>query len=84
LIELSSEEIALFSRVRDGASDEVKAKIKNGTITEIESSYVDTHPARFREIRTKTKKEGMYGSITEQFEKGVQKSVRVTKRRRFS
>lgn len=83
LIGLSSEEIELLWHVRGGESDEVKAKIRNGKIAEIETTdnYPEAPP--MSQIGKKFKENRTYGEVNTKYENGRWQSAQVKRRKRF-
>lgn len=82
-LELSREEFELFDEIRHSGSNEVKAGIKNGKITEIEATKTSVKPLLDKDIRAEAEQGEMYGRVITQYEQGKQRSVQVVKRKRF-
>ena len=84
LLALSKKEIELLSSIRSRDSNEVKTKMNDqGEITEIESTETVTSTLIEHRIKSQVEKERMYGKVVSQYEKGVLKSVQVTRRKRL-
>lgn len=83
-LELSDEEFELFDEVRHKGNNEVKASVKNGEITEIESSKTMTDIPLDKDIKDETEGEEMYGRVLTQYEKGRRRSVQIVKKKRFN
>jgi len=82
-LELSEEEFELFDEIRHSGSNEVRAGIKNGKITEIEATKTSAKPLLDKDIRAEAERGEMYGRVITQYEEGKQKSVQIVKRKRF-
>jgi hypothetical protein len=83
MLELSDEEFELLEEIRHKGNSEVKAGLKEGQITEIETSKMLVEPFTDMSEAKGLEKDGEYGRIVEQFEKGRKRSVQVVKRKRF-
>jgi len=81
---LSSEEKALLEELRADNTGTIKAKIKNGSITEIEMATSILEPSSYSAAAKEMRAEGAYGRVVTQFENGIPKSVEKVKRKRFA
>ena len=67
--------------------DEIKAKVKNGTITEIETTRVQKHtkvnPLSFQNARDDFKVDKSFGNMIVQFEDGHPQTSKITRRKKL-
>jgi hypothetical protein len=82
-LELSDEEFEMLDEIRYSGSSEIKAGIRDGKITEMEATKTSAGSLLDKDIRAEAEREGMYGRVITQFEKGKQRSVQIVKRKRF-
>ncbi|MDD5726114.1 MAG: MerR family transcriptional regulator [Patescibacteria group bacterium] len=83
LFGLSDEEIELLASLRLERNSEINAKMNsNGEIAEIESTKTFNQPLDYQ-IRNQIKKGKMFGKAITQYEDGIPKSIKVTKRQKF-
>jgi len=82
-LELTDEEFELFDVIRHSGSNEVKAAVKNGQITDMETSKTITELPLDSEIKDEAEKEGMYGRVLTQYEDGKRRSMQIVKRKKF-
>jgi hypothetical protein len=83
IMKLSEEELELLERIRDESSTEVKAGLKKGKITEIETGRMEVAPFNRVSYSEELKKNEGYGRTIEQVEKGKVRSRQVFSRTRF-
>jgi DNA-binding transcriptional MerR regulator len=73
----------LLSEIHSEDNNEVSVKVRNGRLIEMETTSTITDPKRAKEIQDRVKEDELYGNVSAQFEKGQQRSVKVTRRKRF-
>ena len=83
MFHLSYEEKNLIEELRFGKTGQVKTVLKDGRITEIETSTVIDGAISQSAAAKEMRDDGVYGRVVTTFEKGVVKSVDKIKRKRF-
>ncbi len=73
----------LLLEINSKDNTEVSVKIRNGEMFEINSTSTILDPKHARDMQRKIKQAGLYASVTEQIEKGQQKSIKITKHKRL-
>src|SRR3989344_1176718 len=88
LVDLTDGEIELLFKIRVEGSNEIKIKIENGKIKEIESASIKTHtktdPLSFQGIRDSFKEDSEFGNILIQMEDGYPRTSKITHKKKLN
>ena len=83
LFDLSPEELELLKAIRLDENKEVKAKIKNGNIYELEKTKMYPEAPPFEDINRVLKQEGAFAEVVTKYESGKKQSAEVKTRKRW-
>ncbi len=83
LFELSSKEVELLEEIRLNGNKEVKAKIKNGQLDEIEMTKMYPEAPPLEDINRDLKKDGAFAEVVTKYEGGKKQSAEVKTKKRW-
>lgn len=83
LFELSGKEIDLLSEIRLNGNKEVKVKVKNGHLDEIEMTKIYPEAPPLEDINRVLKQEGAFAEVVTKYESGKKQSAEVKTRKRW-
>jgi len=83
LLNVSTEEVELLSAIRHGDNKEIKAKIKDGNISELETTKMYPEAPPLEDINRVLKQEGGFAEVVTKYEGGKKQSAEVKTKKRW-
>ena len=83
LFELSSKEVDLLEEIRLKGNKEVKVKVKNGQLDEIEMTRMYPEAPPLEDINRDLKQEGAFAEVVTKYESGKKQSAEVKTKKRW-